>query len=141
MTRTILTMLFVITSVSGIAQDLILGALGEYTVSGPEVGAVVMYESRKAMGIGVFYQQGTSEKEQGFQSTFYGALIQVPLVNAERILFSGILRGGMINREFFFVTPSLETKLNVRKKWALVFGMGVRKGYPSLSGKIVHKLF
>lgn len=140
MTRTLLVFL-VITSQTAIGQDVLFGVLAEKTISNTEFGALIMFESKKAVGVGVFYQCDRFDVERDLQNAFYGGLVQVPLVNGRKIVFSGVLRAGISNKDFFFVTPSLETKINIRQRWALVAGMGMRQGYPALSGKLLHKLF
>jgi hypothetical protein len=123
------------------SQDLTLAIQFENTVAGAQSGATMMYETKGAFAIGGFYQRDIQpSRELHALNAFYGAQIQVPLVRSERLLFAGILRTGLVN-EFVVVVPGLETRINIRKRFAVAISSSMRMNYAALSGKVIVKLF
>jgi hypothetical protein len=123
------------------SQDMIVSVLLESLVTGSQSGVSMMYESKAAFGMGGFYQRDLRpSRELGTLSTFYGAQIQVPLVKSERLLFSAVVRGGLVN-EFIVLVPGLETRINIRRRFALALSSSMRMNYPALSGKVIVKIF
>lgn len=139
--KTAAVVVILISAINVSAQQFVVGAQMEYTVSGSEAGVVMMYESKELVDIGLFYQRSEFSGEREVENGFYGAMLQLPIVKTEKLVFYGAVRGGIINREFFFVTPSIQTRINLRSRWGVGFGMGIRSGYPSASARLVHKLF
>lgn len=122
--------------------DLVTAIQLEYTITGPQYGTAVMYETQKQWGAGVFYQVGSGLSDEIVtKDQFYGAQLQVPLVRTERISFFTALRGGLVNERFLVVVPGLETRINVGRRIGVSFGMSLRKSYPSVSSKFAFKLF
>ncbi len=124
------------------AQSMVTAIQMEYTVAGTQYGSSFIYESKKQWGLGVFYQVGVTQSVEIFdKDQFYGAQIQFPLVKSERISFFTSLRGGLVNDKFLVVVPGLETRINVGKRLGVAFGMSLRMNYPSVSSKLICKLF
>jgi hypothetical protein len=141
--KKILTLLLSAQSIIIYGQNLIISAGAEKTVSGNQFGMAVMLETKKAWGIGTFYQAGFSQnnEEHFINDPFYGVAWQTPIARSERITFVGILRTGMVNQDFFAVVPSLETRIQLSRAVGVAVGAGIRSGYPSLALKVSVKLF
>jgi hypothetical protein len=123
-------------------QHMILSAQTEYTVAGPQYGASTMFESKKQLGAGVFYQMDVNMPgEKTEKDTFYGAQLQLPFAKSEKLSFFGTIRGGMVNDKFIVIVPGLETRIHVGKRMAVAFGMSMRMNYPAVSGKVICKIF
>lgn len=135
--------LFTMISASAFAQDLIVYAGLEKTVKGHQYGGLLLLETVKFWGAGIFYQAEISRDtdERKFDNPFYGVTLQAPIVSSQRILFGAWMRMGLVNDRFFVVVPSLETRISITPKAGVSIGAGLRYGYPSLSAKINFKLF
>lgn len=125
------------------AQDIVLSAGAEKTVTGNQYGGSLMYETKKSWGAGAFYQAGIirDNGEGSRENPFYGIALQAPLVRSQRISFIGILRTGLVNEKFVAVVPSLETRIQITPKAGVAVGAGLRSGYPSLAAKLFVRLF
>lgn len=125
------------------AQDIVLAAISERTVTGPQFGGSLTYETGKKWGMGVFYQAeiGAMGNAEDAASRLYGGLLQAPLMISEKINFVANLRVGLANEKFIVAIPALETRLNVTKRTGVSFEMSMRMSYPSLSGKLFIRLF
>jgi len=124
------------------AQSMLLSALTEYTVAGPQYGVSMMYESKKQLGAGVFYQMDVNlPLETKTKNTFYGGQFQIPIAKAEKLSFYATLRCGLVNDTFVVVVPGVETSIKAGKRLRIGFGMSLRMNYPSVSGKLSWKLF
>lgn len=138
-----LTALFGLTLSTTHAQELVGYLQSEVTVAGTQYGSSIIYETRSAWGGGVFYQSEIKSRPEQIPSkeTFMGFVAQAPLAKSKRITFLGQLRAGLANNQFVVIVPGLETKLNITSRFGTSFGMSMRMGYPSLSGKIFVSLF
>jgi hypothetical protein len=141
-----LTILFLsITSWTATAQHVLVQGGVEKTVSGLEYSASLSYETKRLWGAGSFYQTGLSrqntEGELKQKNIFYGVQLQAPVVKSERISFLFNMRAGFVNRNFFALVPSVETRIRVNNKMSFSLGTGFRMAYPALSGKLVYQLF
>lgn len=124
------------------AQDLVTALQIEYTVTGYQYGSSIMAESRKQWGLGAFYQTSKAPSSESFkQGQFYGVQIQVPLAKSERISFFAALRGGLVNNRFVVIVPGLKTRIDAGKRWAISFGMSMRRSYPALTSEFMYKIF
>jgi hypothetical protein len=141
--KKILTLLLSAQSIISYGQHLTISGGAEKTVSGNQFGLTVMLETKKAWGVGTFYQTAISQNNEDHfvKDPFYGIDWQAPIARSERITFVGILRTGMVNQDFFAVVPSLETRIKLSRAAGVAVGAGIRSGYPSLAVKISIKLF
>jgi hypothetical protein len=136
----VLTSLLVLSQTLLFSQQVMLSVQTEYTVAGAQYGASSMYETKKLLGGGVFYQTDVKAPAEGLaKNTYYGVQVQVPLAKAERLNFFGTLRGGLVNEKFVVVVPGLETRINAGKHFAVSFGMSLRMNYPAVSSKLTWK--
>jgi hypothetical protein len=127
------------TSVSG--QRLQTALLAERTAAGTQFGALLLYETKKQRGLGVFYQAPVPAlKEKTLNENFSGIYLQVPLARSPRLLVSGTMRGGFVSGQYVVVVPGLETRVDLGKKIAAGFGSSVRMGYPSFSARLIVKI-
>lgn len=124
------------------SQNLLTAAQVEYTVAGVQFGGLMMFETKKQFGSGFFYQTNrlNSSKELSTKN-YYGIQLQVPLVKSSRLLFAATMRAGFVQDKFFVVVPGLETRVSIRKRFAMGWGMSLRMNYPSISTKLIIKLF
>jgi hypothetical protein len=136
--KKILLILFCTQSIIGSAQDIVISAGAEKTVSGNQYGGSMMYETKKFWGAGVFGQTGVSHSgsENLLKDLFYGVVLQAPIAKCERISFVAIIRNGFVNEKYFVVVPSVETRIKITPKAGAAIGAGLRSGYPSLSVKL-----
>lgn len=124
------------------SQDLVTSLQLEYTVTGPQYGASLMYETGKLWAFGGFCQQAaTTSDDDASKDRFYGAALQAPLVRSKKLSFLLLFRSGFVNEKFFVIIPGLITRIDLGKRLALSTGMTLRKSYPALSSKLSLKLF
>jgi hypothetical protein len=122
-------------------------ALGsEKSVGGIHHMTALSVESKGKWGVGIFYQAkidwNVSEgHEKMFRDPFYGILLQAPLAKCDKMSFLITLRGGLVNKDFVLVVPSLETRIKLFSRFSAVFGMGYRYSYPTGSVKLLVNLF
>jgi hypothetical protein len=137
------TLLFLINVISLQAQSVITNLSAEKNVKGCSYRGALGYEFSRPWAIGGFYEltsPTTFQEEKKLVDPFYGVYVQTPLVSSERILVSAVLRAGFINKNFFVITPAVETRIRVFSQTFIVFGAGLRHGYTSASIGIGHKL-
>ena len=141
--KSIAILILVLSGSTAMCQSISTTLSAEKTVRGCGYTGHLGFEFRKPWAIGGFYQMVSpsnfSEKKK-LVDPFYGVYLQAPLMASQRLLFSFVLRTGFVNRNFLIVTPALETRLLIRQRINLVFGMGLRHGYPSASGGLNYKL-
>lgn len=125
------------------AQNMVVQTQSEYTVAGVQHGAMLQYETASQWGLGVFYQTEFASGEEEFDpgSTFMGARLQAPLAKARHMSFFAVLRAGLVNDNFVAIVPGLETRVHISQRFGTAFGMGMRMGYASVSGKVFVKMF
>lgn len=143
MKRYILVIAFFSFGMNVEAQNMVVQTQSEYTVGGLQHGASLQYETASQWGLGVFYQTELEIREEAYDpgSTFLGVLLQAPLAKTQRLSFFALLRTGLVNDRFVAVVPGLETRVHISHRFGTAFGMGMRMGYPSLSGKLFVKMF
>jgi hypothetical protein len=141
--KAIAILILVLSCANAMSQSISTTLSAEKTVRGCGYTGQLGFEFRKPWGIGGFYQlvspSNFTEKKK-FVDPFYGIYLQAPLMSSQRLLFNFVLRTGFVNKNFLVVTPALETRLHIRQRINLVFGMGLRHGYPSASGGLNYKL-
>jgi hypothetical protein len=133
-------LVFITTHIYG--QDLKLSIQVESTIAGLQYGGTAMYETGKLLGFGVFFQKDTGPADEYNEvNVFYGGQIQVPLVKSDRLGFFAVLRGGLVNDKFVVVVPGLETRIKLGKRLAIGLGTSMRMNYPSISSRLILKVF
>lgn len=123
-------------------QGLKVSAITEKTVMGLQSGAELSYRFRNYIGIGFFYQKDPktiSETESG-SNEFSGMNLSFPIARCEKLILSGVLRGGLSNRRFAVVTPSIETEMLISKHLSLGVGLGIRATEAAINGKLIWNL-
>lgn len=125
------------------AQNLVVQTESEYTVAGMQHGGSLQYETASQWALGFFYQAEFEIADEAQQpgSAFLGARLQAPLAKTQRMSFFAILRGGLINDNFVALVPGLETRVHIGRRFGTAFGMSMRMGYASISGKLFVKMF
>lgn len=113
----------------------------EKTVSGNHIGSSVMFQSRGKWALGVFYQFGVKQygEDIGVTEPFYGIALLAPIVKSEKLAFCGALRSGLVEQHFVVVVPGLETLITIRKRIMVGVGLGMRMGYPAISGRMAYQ--
>lgn len=134
---------FFLSSLVANAQNMVVQTQSEWTVAGIQHGFSVGYETRSSWGLGVYYQ-AELEKESEDNITrddFRGLYLQAPIMKAERLSFFALLRAGLVNNHFVAIAPGLETRVHITRRIGTAFGMGLRMGYASVSGRLFLKMF
>ncbi len=106
----------------------------EQTVRGAGYEAGLGFEFRSRVAAGVFYQTRSFRQadELALESdTYYGFYTHLPIVKDRRLMVGAVLRGGLVNKNFFVVTPALETRFEVTEKFGVITGLAYRQGYPA----------
>ena len=125
------------------AQSMTVQTQSEWTVAGIQHGLSVGYETRSSWGLGVYYQ-AELEKESEDNVTrddYRGIYLQAPVAKAERLSFFALLRAGFANNHFVAIAPGLETRVHISQRLGTAFGIGLRMGYASVSGRLFLKMF
>ncbi|MDV3309593.1 MAG: hypothetical protein LOY03_12330 [Cyclobacteriaceae bacterium] len=125
------------------AQSMMVQTQSEWTVAGIQHGISVGYETKSSWGLGVYYQ-AELEKEHEDNITrddFRGLYLQAPVVKADRLSFFALVRAGFVNNHFVAIAPGLETRVHITRRLGTAFGMGLRMGYASVSGRLFVKMF
>lgn len=140
--KIILILSLALPSIAAEAQTLWVAPVFERTVAGNQYGAMLMYKTKKQLGIGTFYQTTVMRTADSLQKTnpFYGMKLTVPLVSTKKIVFHANIRCGMVNQVFWVVAPALETEIKLTRSINFSAMMGVRMTYPSSSLSISIKL-
>lgn len=128
------------------AQGVNFAIGSEKSVGGIHHISALNVESKGKWGVGVFYQAKVdwnySEEDSNlFRDPYYGITLQAPLAKCEKMSFFVTLRGGLVNKDFVLVVPSLETRIKLFSRFDAVFGMGYRYNYPTASIKVLVNLF
>lgn len=141
--KTLLILFYlIICAASLIGQNMLIGVQAEITVTGYQYGGSMLHETAEKWGYGVFYQTSLSKSyEEASKKLLYGIQLQAPLAKSERIKFFATLKGGLANKQFVVVIPGLETRVAIRNRLSIAFGMSMRVSYPAISSKIMIKLF
>jgi hypothetical protein len=142
MKKIVLILSFALFSVAAGAQNLWVAPVFEKTVAGNQYGALLMFKTKKQLGIGAFYQTTVMRTADGLQKTdpFYGMKLNVPLVSAKKIVFYANIRCGIVNQVLWVVAPALETEIKLTQSISFSAMMGIRMAYPSSALSISVKL-
>ncbi|UXP32109.1 hypothetical protein N6H18_17335 [Reichenbachiella agarivorans] len=129
--------LFILVAQCSRAQSLRVSATIEKAVMGVQTGTEVSYRFKNKMGIGGFYQKNLPNLNETSNSEyeFTGIAVSVPITQCNKIMLSGVLRAGVINRRFVIVTPSVETEVKVSKHLSFALGLGIRATEAAINTK------
>jgi hypothetical protein len=123
-------------------QQALLCVQTEYTITGHQIGGAVGFESRSQWAVTAFLQGEISSGDELIKKNrFYGLQFQAPLAKTTKLSFFATLRVGLVNKDFFVAVPGLETRVRLGKRLAIGTGMAMRMGYPSISSKLLVKIF
>lgn len=125
-----------------LAQRLEISAGAEKTAIGSSVSARFGLSQRYKVQGGVFFQTGRNRgpAEFAFQKyDFAGGYLHLPLATSDKLIFGVLVYGGLVNNEFFVVTPAFETRVRVFPGAGVLFGCGYRYGYPSAQVGLVYQ--
>lgn len=145
--KTVLIAIFLvlITSNSTLAQKIFVSVGIEKTVFQNQVTADFSFETKRGIGMGVFYQMGVSlpgsTNELTSQQSIYGGIVQLPLAKSNKLALYGNLRIGFVDKNYLVAIPSIETRVTLGKRTGVSFGSSFRQGYPAFSLKTFIKLF
>lgn len=134
---------FFLSSLVAGAQSMVVQTQSEWTVAGIQHGFSVGYETRSSWALGVYYQAELEKADEDniTEDDFRGLYVQAPLAKAERLSFFALLRAGLVNNHFVAIAPGLETRVHISRRFGTAFGMGLRMGYASVSGRLFVKMF
>lgn len=123
------------------AQQLVLSPTAERTVAGFQYGSMLMFQTKKQWGLGGFYQQSLQTLGEGeTKKTFYGIIVNAPIMRADRMNFFLHTRMGVVDRYFLVLVPGLETELKVSKRFTFSLDTSVRMSYPAAAMRVSFKI-
>ena len=131
--KTILFVLLILPMAS-FAQRINVQGKIEQTVRGAGYETALGFEFRSRIAAGVFYQTKSFREADALalkSDTYYGFYAHLPIVKERRLMLGAVLRGGLVNKNFFVVTPALETRFDVTEKFGVITGLAYRQGYPA----------
>jgi hypothetical protein len=136
--RCLVFILILLASVEANSQSLVVSAVTELTVAGYEAGGILSFENKRSWRLGAFYQTSLifANQEQKSGNLFYGIMMSAPLVRSEKVNFSATARPGIVNKQFYVISPGFETDCKVGKDFSVGIGLSIRKTYPSATLKI-----
>ncbi len=140
--KAILFVLFMLPVVS-FAQRINVQGKIEQTARGAGYEAGLGFEFRSKVAAGVFYQTKSFREADNFaiqSDTYYGGYAHLPIVKERRLMLGAVLRGGLINKSFFVITPALETRFNVTSNFGVITGLAYRQGYPAGTLALLYSL-
>lgn len=134
---------FFLFSLVASGQNMVVQTQSDWTVAGIQHGFSVGYETRSSWGLGVYYQaELEKENEENItRDDFRGVYLQAPVVKADKLAFFALLRAGLANNNFVAIAPGLETRVHISRRLGTAFGMGLRMGCASVSGRLFVKMF
>ncbi len=138
-----LILFFVIAPLITTAQSFHVSIKAEQTVKGPYYELGLSYELSNNFAFGAFYQRNELSFSNDGVADFaplYGLALHAPLYTGEKLIFRGLLRGGLVSDRFFVVIPAVETRLMVLRRTGITITTGYRHGYPSAALGLVYKI-
>lgn len=134
---------FFLFSLVASGQNMVVQTQSEWTVAGIQHGFSVGYETRSSWGLGVYYQAELERESEDnvVRDDFQGIYLQAPVAKAEKLAFFALLRAGFANNNFVAIAPGLETRVHISRRLGTAFGMGLRMGCASVSGRLFVKMF
>src|SRR5690606_11343968 len=134
---------FFLFSLVASGQNLVVQTQSEWTVAGIQHGLSVGYETRSSWGLGVYYQAELERESEDnvVRDDFQGIYLQAPVAKAEKLAFFALLRAGFANNNFVAIAPGPETRVHISSRLGTAFGMGLRMGCASVSGRLFVKMF
>ncbi len=139
----LLTALLLLTLVRVNAQHFEAQSYVQETALGLQKGYGVRYISPWRMKFGIFLQSNNNlSLEEGVSNyPFTGIEVSYPISSCGKISMYGNVKGGLVNHQFFAITPEIETVWNFSRFVSLGIGTGVRVREAAISGKIIIKPF
>jgi hypothetical protein len=143
MKASVIVAIFFLFSLVASGQNMVVQTQSEWTVAGIQYGLSVGYETRSSWGLGVYYQAELEKvnAENLTRDDFRGVYLQAPVAKAEKLFFFALLRAGFANNNFVAIAPGLETRVHISRRMGTAFGMGLRMGSASVSGRLFLKMF
>jgi hypothetical protein len=141
LTLTLISGIIFILVARSFAQPLKLTSYFEHTHVSPKIGTSAGYIFGCSFEIGGFYQQ---EINPGFyerisrkrEEEFFGAYIAIPMLCKNHFNLDFQVRTGIVNREYFAITPSIHFTYRPVRFLGISAGMGVRNFRPTVIPRI-----
>lgn len=125
-----------------IAQQVVVTAYVEKTHVGPKSGTSIGHLNEYGWEYGAFYQESSllesmlSEQQRAllprfYEREFFGAYFTVPLVDTDLLSVRTQIRTGVVNREYFIITPSFLGDIRASKNIRFGLGVGTRALRPT----------
>jgi hypothetical protein len=140
--KSLVVILFLMAGLEASSQSFVISAVSELTVAGYEAGGMLSFANKRNWRAGFFYQSSLifANHEQKSENLFYGIMMSAPLIRSEKINFYATVRPGIVNKQFYVISPGFETECKVGKNLSVGIGLGIRKTYPSATLKINYLL-
>lgn len=137
-------LLILLVPVFAFGQTFSVSPYVQHTVMGLQKGLEVVTTTQKGFGAGVFYQstREISLKESVSNYPFTGVSLFFPIAGScEKIAVQGSLKAGLVNEQFFALTPELITSIKLTRHLAIAVGTGFRSGEAAVSAKLNINVF
>ena len=140
--RTFLFILLILPA-AAVAQRINVQGKIEQTAKGAGYESGLGFEFRSRFVAGVFYQTKSWREVDHLaekSDTYYGCYAHIPIVRDKRLMLGAVIRGGFINKNFFVITPALETRVDVSSRFGIITGLSYRQGYPAGTLALMYSL-
>lgn len=122
------------------AQDFKITTYVERTYISPKMGMSAGYRFGCSFEAGGFYQKeiqsGFSEQPEKCEHEFYGMYFSIPVLCREKFGLDFMIRSGMVNKENFTITPSLNLDYRPFRILGIGGGIGLRNLRPTFMPRI-----
>lgn len=106
------------------------------------LGTALGFETNNSIEFGAFYQVSlgkSNESRPKHEYKFVGGYLAMPFVSNQNFNLKFKVRVGMVNRENFVITPSLDAQFYLNKFIGLGLGVGTRNLNPTVMTSIILK--
>ena len=106
------------------------------------LGTAVGFETNNSIEFGAFYQVSPGKSDDSkpkYETKFAGGYLAMPLVSNPNFNLKFKARAGVVNRENFVITPSLDAQFFLKEFIGLGLGVGTRNLRPTFMTSIILK--
>jgi len=128
------------------AQNVVIRTYIEQTSVTPKSGLSYGYQSKFGFEVGGFFQsdkymeslsvQERSNMPTVYEREFYGMFVAAPVFTRDIFEAKVNVRTGMVNNEYFAITPSVTTELRPLDRLRIGAGIGVRSFNPTWQASV-----
>lgn len=140
---TILTLIFLVSGFKDTrGQNVNFSSYIEHGKHYPKAGSSATIEFNNNFEIGGFYQKAfiSGEANPRLEQEFYGMVVGLPFISTPKFSLKLMARAGVVNKESFTITPSLESQVFLVKFLGIKAGVGVRNLSPTILAGFTFRL-